>query len=250
MSKISIEREFFSNKGELAEYFLMRSLSETIEPIGSWVLQSRLEENGLQVSIATVGRMLKALDAKKYSILVENQGRLLTEEGQRVFKGLSEEIDRRKLQKSLMTASQPNDLDELLDLMIARKTIECETARLAASRASKKQIDALYHCINEHEHQVCSKKDPNLVACNFHESVAEASQNRFLIAALKILIYEEIKLESKISYLVTREKGQEYVKHHTLVADAISAGDEKKAVKYMREHMDSMILAIQKQNEI
>lgn len=239
---------FFSTKGELTEFLLLKTMKEADNPLGSWVLKSILEENGLNVSIATVGRILKALDAKKHSRLIENQGRVLTEQGAAYIKQLNEEVERKKLQHHLMDASKPHDLNELLDLLIARKTIECETARLAALRAEPHHIEALYHSIHEHEHEVTNHHDPNPTACHFHEKVAESSQNRFLIASLNILIYEELKLEAKISDLITRERGEEYGEHHMLIADAISKGDAKLAVHHMKRHMDVLINAIQEQS--
>ncbi|RXJ01320.1 FCD domain-containing protein [Anaerobacillus alkaliphilus] len=244
------EYDFFSTKGELTEFLLLKKLSETNEPVGSWVLKTMLEVNGLEVSTATVGRILKTLDAKKYSKLVENQGRLLTAKGQTYISHLSDEVERMRLQQNLMEASKPGDFGELLDLIIARKTIECETVRLAALRATVDHIEDLYHSLEDHDHDVSCKKDPNPVACIFHEKIAEASQNRFLIATLNILIYEELKLESKISDLITREKGAEYVQHHRLIADAIRDRNADLAVRYMQEHMDAMLSAIEEQSGV
>ncbi|UCZ53872.1 FCD domain-containing protein [Bacillus shivajii] len=242
------EYHFFSTKGELTEYLLLKKMAESETPLGSWVLKAMLEENGLDVSIATVGRILKALDAKKHSKLIDNQGRILTEKGEHHVTNLTEEVERMMLHNHLMKASKPQDLAELHDLVLARKTIECETARLAAIRAEPHHLDALYQSIHQHEHDVSNKKDPNPIACDFHEKVAEASKNRFLIASLNILIYEEIKLEAKISDLVTRERGEEYGNHHQLIADAIKNKDPELAVKQMNIHMDTLIRAIEEQS--
>ena len=244
---ISVLQQIFSTKGEITEYLLLMSLSGTSGPVGSWVLKMELEEAGLEVSIATIGRILKGLDGKKYSQLIENQGRILTEEGRSYIKRIFNDVERMRLQQSLMNASIPNDYKELLDLVHARKTIESETVRLAALRATDEQIKSLYHAIEMHGEDVTGNKDPTHVACEFHDRVAQASQNRFLIAALDILLFEELKLESKIGDLITREKGAEYGQHHQLIADAIKNRDSEAAVDYMNSHMEAIITAIEAQ---
>ncbi|WP_078593760.1 FCD domain-containing protein [Evansella clarkii] len=240
-------QQAFSTKGEITEYMLLRSLEETESPVGSWQLKMKVEESGLEVSTATIGRILKDLDGKKYSRLVENQGRVLTPEGLKYVQKITNDLERMQLQQNLMDASIPGDYKELLDLVYARKTIENETARLAALRATDEQIKNLYRSIKLHEKEVTVNNDPTPVACEFHELVAEASQNRFLIASLNILIFEELKLESKISDLITREKGEEYGQHHRLITNAINNKDPESAVLYMNEHMEAIINAIEKQ---
>jgi len=198
----------------------------------------------VEVSTATIGRMLKDLDSKDYTRLMGTAGRVITPKGVEYVSEINERVKRDQLQRKLMNAAQPRNLEELLDLLQARKAIECETARLAAARADREGIALLERSLKKHEEVVRRKGDPTAIALEFHEIVAKLSQNRFLIATLDVLIYEELKLESRISKLITRERGNEYVIQHRMIVDAIKKKNEETAKNLMGVHIDTLIDAI------
>lgn len=239
--------DFFSSKGEIVEYLILEYMLTTNEPVGSWVLKVRLEHKGMEVSTATVGRSLKNLDAKGYTKLVETRGRKITYEGATYVKELMDKVQRDILQRKIMDAAQPHNLSEVLQLMRARKIIECETAKLAAIHADSNDLKSIENSIIQHEDCVVHDKDLTEIALDFHGRVALASKNRFLNAVIDILIYEEIKLESKIEDLVTRERGEEYLMQHRLIADAIRNRDAQESEKQMGLHMDTMIADVEEQ---
>lgn len=239
--------EVFSSKAELVEYLLLVYLSKSKEPVGSWALKVMLEVKHIEVSTATIGRLLKSLDSKKYTRLLGTSGRMITPEGIRYANELSERLMRERLQRRLMEAAQPQNIDELIDLLVARKAIECETARLAAGRADEADIETLRHSMDKHEETVRRSTDPTAAAFDFHEKVARISRNRFLIAALDVLIYEELRLEAHFPTLITRERGGEYLEQHRAIAAAIKNGDEETSHRLMGLHIDTLIEAIREQ---
>lgn len=241
--------DFFTSKSELAEYLVLKYLKQTVEPVGSWVLKVMLELKGVEVSTATIGRTLKNLDSKKFTKLVGAQGRIITPKGIRYARMQSERIERERLQARLMMAAIPHSLEELLDLLHARKALECETARQAAIRFNQKEIEELEQSIERHKKVVKQNGDPTDVAFDFHIKVAKISKNRFLIASLDILIYEELRLESQIAELITRERGGEYVLQHIAIAEAIKNGDSEEASRLMDIHIETLINAIKEQAE-
>ncbi|CAH0121557.1 hypothetical protein PAE9249_04088 [Paenibacillus sp. CECT 9249] len=243
------EESFFPSKSEYSEYLVLKYLKQTDEPVGSWVLKVMLGLKGVELSTATIGRLLKELDAKGFTKLVGAQGRVITSEGIHYAKFQSERIERERLQARLMMAAIPQSLDELIDLLHARKALECETARLAALRANKKDIEELEVSLKKHEEVVKGKIDPTDIALDFHIKVAKASYNRFLIASLDILIYEELKLESQIAQLITRERGEEYLLQHISIVDAIKQKNAQEAERLMGVHIETLIGAIKEQAE-
>jgi len=247
IEEYQVDEEHFSSKAELVEYLLLRYLLNTNEPVGSWVLKVVLELRGVEVSTATIGRILKGLDSKKYTKLVGSQGRTITSKGASYFSKVSEKVHREQLQKRLMNAAQPHNLEELIDLLRARRALECETARLAALRADQNDIAALERSMDKHEECVIENNDPTSLALDFHSKVAQASKNRFLIAALDILIYEELKIEYQIAELLLRERGSEYAIQHRLIAEAIKKRDSVEASRQMGIHIDTLIKAIEEQ---
>lgn len=243
------EGSFFSSKNEYAEYLVLKYLIQTDEPVGSWVLKVMLGLKGIEFSTATIGRMLKEMDAKGFTKLAGAQGRAITSKGMNYAKIQSERIERERLQARLMMAAIPQSFDELIDLLDARKALECETARLAALRATPKDIEELEVSLKKHEEVVRGKIDPTDIALDFHIKVAKASYNRFLIASLDILIYEELRLESQIAQLITRERGEEYLLQHISIVDSIKQRNASEAERLMGVHIETLISAIKEQAE-
>lgn len=244
---ISEELSFFSSKSELIEYLLLKYLSSNRGPVGSWVLKVVLEMKDVAVSTATIGRVLKEMDDMGYTRLVGAQGRVITDKGASCIEEISSRLKRERLQKNLIDAAQPENLQELLDLLLARKALECETARLAALRADQASLEALKEHMECHERCVEQSGDPSRAALNFHATLAKASGNKFLIASLDILIYEEWKLELKINELVTRKRGAEYADHHRGIVEAIMRGDADEAERQMKKHMEDVIDDVNRQ---
>ncbi|MFM1652659.1 FCD domain-containing protein [Brevibacillus sp. B_LB10_24] len=245
----NIEMELFQSKAELTEYLILKHLSHKTEPVGSWVLQTMLAQHQIKASTATIGRMLKTLDSRNLTRLIESQGRVLTEEGQTYIDHLTEELERMRYHKQLISAAQPHDIQELIDLLKARKALECEGAYLAALRRTPEHIEELKNLLKLHEQCVSEQMDPTFHAFDFHRKISEASQNRFIIAAVDILIFENQKLEGSFKNLVTRNRGCDYGVHHHAIVEAIVEQDSEEAAKLMSQHMEALIEDIEQQRQ-
>ncbi|WP_054637824.1 FadR/GntR family transcriptional regulator [Thalassobacillus sp. C254] len=230
----------FSSKTDILNYLLLKYLSKMQTPVGSWVLRDLLQKEGLNVSTATIGRALKNLDSQELTKLIEAQGRVITAEGIQYVKVFSEKIRIYNLQQNIMDAVQPKNIDELLDLMRVRKALECETARLAALRATDQNIEVLEKTVCIHEKCVETNDDPTKPALGFHGELAKSSNLRFLIASLDLLINDELWLEDRFIE-ITRERADEYTLHHRLIASAIRERDPDEANHQMGIHMDAII---------
>lgn len=231
---------FFTSKAEISNYLILKYLLKKNEPVGSWILKVMLELKNVIVSTATIGRFLKDLDSKGYTELVGAQGRVITSQGAAYITDLSDKVRREQRQKKMMEAAQPQNYQELIDLMRTRKVLECETARMAAIRANSSNIKALERTISRHEMCLDNHSDPTAPAFDFHSKVAEASNIRFLIASLEILVHEELDLSSQFME-ITKERSAYYAQHHRRIAEAIKRGDPDEAENQMRIHMDAMI---------
>src|SRR5690606_23248772 len=95
-------------------------------------------------------------------------GRRITEKGIRHVNDLTKKITREKLRKNMITAAQPQNLHELLDLYKTRRLLECETARMAAIRATTEDIENLELAVKGHESCLDGCGDPTMPALNFH----------------------------------------------------------------------------------
>ena len=67
-------KEQFPIQSELIDYLLFKLMENRKEPIGSLALKLELEQLGLNVGSATIGRSLKIMDSHGYTYQVANKG--------------------------------------------------------------------------------------------------------------------------------------------------------------------------------
>lgn len=239
----------FKTQKDIIIYLLARLIKENEGPVGSWTLKANLDEMGIECSTATVGRYLKNLDSKGYTLQRSNQGRILTPTGIDWLKDMDERLARAKMRNETTKAMQVNEYAELVDLLRTRKAIEMEATRSAALYATEEEIASLRKSIVVYHRYVAEKRDPVDPALDFHSRLAVISHNKFIKALLDILIFEEKQIEASMESLLTRERGGVYVVHHENIADAIEARDAEKAARLMGEHMDEILSAVEEQIE-
>lgn len=228
---------FFPKKPELVEFVVLRYLAKSEEPIGSWGLQVMLEMGGLKVSTATIGRLLKKLDTKQFTKLIEAQGRIITPLGRKFVSETEEEINKEYLNVQLMEATSPNSVEDLRDLLIARCVIEKETCRIATTKATAQDFKVLDQLMQSHKLCVESNQDRTALAFEFHRYIAQISENKVLMAILDILINEQIKLESHYEGIVSEYQADECDYMHQKITEAMKGKDAELAVNLMDEHI-------------
>lgn len=74
----------FKNESDIVLFLLVRQIGHRTGPVGSWTLKEELDSMGIAYGTATVGRYLKMLDYKGYTIHKGNQGRILSDEGKKM----------------------------------------------------------------------------------------------------------------------------------------------------------------------
>ncbi len=135
----------------------------------------------------------------------------------------------------------PTNLDDLLDacsfadLMELRILLETWGAGLAAKRATKEQIDEIEDSIKKIE--LCDNEDDYFASdlC-FHESVAKASDNQFIITVCKHL-FKELERQSYKVKILTWLTRDSTISHMWKTLEAIKANDSTSACKYMGKHL-------------
>lgn len=242
---MEMKQSYFKNENDYRDYIILKILVDSKNPLGSWNLKEKLAEYDIEVSVASIGRFLKILDQRGFTKPYKNQGRVISEEGIVFLHAIEEELNRFTIEKEFLEASKPKNQEELLKLMHARIVIEVETARLAALYATPENIKQIELSFQEHCAHVSQNLQLTEVGCHFHELVAQASQNRFLSAALKLLIHEEIEMEKTFPFLKTNSQGEHYIQDHKEILEAIKSRDTDKATKIMESHMRKLIQAIE-----
>ncbi|WP_040681278.1 FCD domain-containing protein [Paenisporosarcina sp. TG20] len=88
-------------------------------------------------------------------------------------------------------------------MLYAWKVIEIETIKLIVQHTRDEHIKLLQDSVDNHVAGI--DKESNF-SINFHEIIAELSDNRFLCSALKLLLHEEVIMENKFCLFKERRE--------------------------------------------
>jgi GntR family L-lactate dehydrogenase operon transcriptional regulator len=167
------------------------------------------------------------------------KGRAITSSGERVLQEWNAKLVRDKTRMALDQSLRIKNPDELLDVMVARRAIEAETAALAAERATAEEVQSLRDIIEEQQDVVDTGSSATQQNTDFHLTVAHAAKNRVLIAALD-LIYGHPDVMKALEYVRVRV-GAEMVADHRRIIQEISRQRPSAARNAMVKHMNNVI---------
>ncbi len=211
-------------------------------PVGSGAVKVALERSGVSISEATVGRLLRELDTRGYTERHAFRGRTLTSKGKDRLSELEFLKASEHNTQSLLCILASTGKKELLDLLIARRAMESEAARLAAGNITSAEVDQLRVIVHRHQEitdsgQVGAEQDSD-----FHRIILMCSRNPVLIAAME-LMKQHPRLSELLHYI--RNKVQSaVVKDHVFILDALERRDPEAAREAMVVHMDNLISAV------
>jgi len=122
---------------------VLEILSRSERPAGSSVIHERLLGWGHHLSEPTVGRLLRDLDRAGYTTRRSNMGRVLTAKGGTALASLRRSAERDASLGRVVQYLRADTKDQLLDVLIARRGVERELARAAATNATKRELSAM-----------------------------------------------------------------------------------------------------------
>jgi GntR family transcriptional repressor for pyruvate dehydrogenase complex len=228
------------------EHTLLHLLDATDGPAGSGTLMERLEDLGFRVSEPTVGRFLRALDRRGLTERVSNKGRGLTDAGRARLRQLCDDESQVHYERELMRSIRTTTLDEIVEVLIARRALERETARLAAERATDEDIERLEEAVRQQRAALESGRVAADADVQFHALVAQASRNRVLAAAIE-LIRRDKQITLTLDAMLRRTTHKYAVGHEGIVA-AIRGRDPEAAERAMLGHIDTVIADLKRSN--
>ena len=124
------------------------------------------------------------------------------------------------------------NLDDLVDV---RVLVEVECTRRAAERRDKRTLDLLLESLREMQ---ASQDDHNAFMesdTKFHLAIAQAAHNP-IFENIGSTIQSIVRIWYPKTYYIPETKGRT-VAEHTVIADAIAAGNEAEAGTAMRTHL-------------
>jgi DNA-binding GntR family transcriptional regulator len=128
--------------------------------------------------------------------------------------------------------------EKLDDLMIVRRALETEAARLAARRASPEDLDSLYAIVQRMGEIVGGRRweDADQADVDLHVAIARLTRSPALIEALgRCHVLDLVRRRLLAS---SRRKDFENLENnHRRLVDAIASGDPDRAAETMHAHL-------------
>ncbi len=223
-----------------AETQLMLLIAQATEPLGGRVAARSLAQRGIDISEATVARLMRRLDARGLTRPAGSKGRVPTDEGKRLAAILLAD-DRRSEQFS--RALDVRNVQDAIDVLEARRGVEREAARSAALRATSEDLAGLREMLQYHERALHVGEGPRQPGLQFHRLIGRASNNKLLRAMMDSVLAERLDAVEQIVDVVTRTHGTiaaSAPEHHVILV-AIEAQDPDAAEAAMVAHLDRLI---------
>lgn len=214
---------------------ILRLVAKHEGPIGQGNLNLLLRRKGLLLSTPTVGRKLQELEFDGVLRKVGVDGRVITERGLNKLRQWDAEARLRGSGEALLATLQRGDKKDILDLLSARRVIECEAAALAAEHASPQSIRRMEELL---ERQAASIEAGGLGVeedVHFHQEIAQASGNAVLHSLVCLL-----RNHQRYNFLITSMRtlvGTRLVVDHSAILEGIRARDAGEARQAMERHL-------------
>lgn len=149
-----------------------------------------------------------------------------------------------------------------IEILEARLLVECETASLAAARATPEDLVALEQTITDLTREIDAIQSPDdgsppdyartaPADQRFHEKIAEMSGNQAYARLVSVLwSLRDSRLFAKFQgHFVTGRQMADTIADHRRILDALRAGDSAGASAAMRRHLTAVLDAFLKNLE-
>lgn len=214
-------------------------MSESTGPVGAWKLSRMLSQKGLRVSEATAGRLLRAMEDRGHVSSEGRTGRVITPKGKEVLKEWLDSQVRNKTHTAFMESLKIRRRQELIDVLVARRAIEAETAALAALNATSRDTEELWRIVEEHQAILESGMSGIEKDLEFHRALASASKNKVLAGALDV-IYHDPDIGRALEY-IRAKVGSSMVEDHREILKEVARKDPEAARQAMVRHISNVI---------
>jgi GntR family transcriptional repressor for pyruvate dehydrogenase complex len=231
--------------GNNESYFTaLKIVGESSAPIGAWRLSRLMQDEGLTVSEATAGRLLRSLEDNGHVRPEGRGGRVITPEGKEALREWLNTQARSRSHNAFVESLRIRERQELIDVLIARRAIETETAYLAAQNVTERDIRKLERIVEEHENLLLSGGSGVEKDVEFHRALAEAGKNRVLMSALDV-IHHDPQVGQALEYIRSKI-GSRMVEDHRRILAQVKQRDKEGARQAMVHHIASVIRDVDK----
>lgn len=227
---------YLLTRRERKKFHVLEIIQNSEVPVGASHISIGLEKLGINISEATAGRFLLELDKEGLTKKNGFRGRVLTEMGEHELKQMQMQHDRMEYGEQFFRILDGKTEKELVDVLIARRAIERELARLAAINLTPEIKREMERSINN---QKLSGENYNEQDALFHGLIAKAAGNKILATIINI-IRQDVELAPALEYIRKKVNGSIVVDHITIM-EAIINKDPEAAEKAMVNHIENLI---------
>ncbi len=215
---------------------VLKILAESDQPMGSWNIVDEITEQGIEVSTATIGRVLKQLEKAGYLKKENVRGRIITDKGLNALKSAANQTELNHYHNALNELVVSDTLNNYLQVLEARKAIERATVALAADKITDKELKKLEKIVKKQ----ISDREKGLSIANddidFHLLIAKASGNEALLSLYMIL--SKMGQQSELFEKLRDKVGKPYNDSHLAIFTALANHDSASAEAALIRHID------------
>ena len=233
------ENGFFKSNAEMVRFMILEDLAGSQKPMGSWVLSNELKTQGLKTSLATVGRILKSADGEGLTILVNNEGRMITEKGKSYVKNIQQEMRLFYLNNKLMNSVKANSSKQLGDIITVRILLETEAVRRATENLKQEDVEKLEAILFRVDADVENIRLVTELNAEFHKSIALIANNKFISTIMDVLLDEQWNIENSFN-VQPKYHNSVNAKEHWGILKCMEERNPGKAVKQMERHLEKL----------
>lgn len=219
------------------EVSLVLVIADQGDPVGARVALRALEEQGIDMSEASVSRMLARLDKLGLTRPVGRKGRTLTISGRAAVEARRLQVRRNR---NFARALQLRSVTEVLDWLRARRAVEGEAAYLAAARIDENTLEELARAVAAHERAApAGHLDFRSFGMDFHTTLARAAQSPVFTALVDSLVSHEAEAVESALDLITTSRGTigHSASDHRALLEALKERDGERSRSIMEEHI-------------
>lgn len=224
-------------------YLVMKSIEESQTPIGAGAIQRAIASR-VRLSSASVGIILRDLQDQGLVVREGYRGHRLTPKGRTFLENYRNRQKKACLADRIFDYLTGSERQRLADILEARRAIETEAARLAASRAEELDLRRLGRNVEE-QGKTTEARQRSLLDREFHAALLDAAHNPLLNTLFDFS--EQLTAasdgESVDNFLskIREEIGEILFEDHLRVLRAVSARNAAEAERAMAAHMDRVL---------
>lgn len=226
-----------SIKNYSTEYLILDIMETSQEPIGAGGLYEFLKKQGVIISEAGIGRILRDLRQKYLLERIGFRGHMITDKGRTRIMELRESKKMGEMLRELI----PNNNSEfkVINILIARRALEREAAYQAALNATPQDIRRLENIVMAQYAGMEKNESYSDLSTGFHREIINIAR-----APLLKNLYEFIGLSVKWQdFFIGTFKLYKHPLNtsHEMILNAIKEHDSEKAAKLMGLHLSDVI---------